>query len=329
MRDRGCSTGEVEHGPLRTGRNGPGRERVAGIQRARMLSALVEEISERGVGNVTVAHIVARSGVSRRTFYEIFRDREECFLAAFDEGMERIAREVVPAYERPWRWRERIREGLIAWLSFLEREPALARLLVVESLGAGPVALQRRSSVLAPIESAVDLGREQAKTDIELPLVTAEGLVGAVLSIVHGRLTEHHSAKLVELVNPLMSMIVLPYLGPAASRRELGRPVLDLHADSGANHRNPLHELDMRLTYRTVRVLMAVAISPGSSNRTIADAAGITDQGQISKLLTRLQVRGLIENTSTHSALGGPNVWTLTPKGKEVHGAIDTQASNS
>lgn len=302
--------------------------RVSDIQRARMLSAMVAEVAERGMTNVTVAHVVGRAGVSRRTFYEAFRDREECFLAAFDNGVERIAREVVQAYERPGQWRERIREGLVASLAFLQREPALARLLVVESLGGGPFTLRRRSKVLARVVGAVDGGRAHAKSEIAPPSMTAEGLVGAALSIVHARLTEEESPRLVELVNPLMGMIVLPYLGAAASRRELDRPVSEIRSVSGTASPNPLHELEMRLTYRTVRVLVAVATHSGASNRVIADAAEISDQGQISKLLTRLQGLGLIANAGV-DAPGEPNAWMLTAKGREVHDAIDTQTGVS
>ena len=64
-----------------------GRGGVAEIQRARMIAALVEVAGERGVGGVTVGRIVGRSGVSRRTFYELFADREDCFLAAFDQAV--------------------------------------------------------------------------------------------------------------------------------------------------------------------------------------------------------------------------------------------------
>jgi AcrR family transcriptional regulator len=325
-----------------------------------MLAAMVEEVAERGAVNVTVAHVVGRSGVSRRTFYELFEDREDCLLAALEEGIGRVAREVAPAYQSAGRtqsahgtqsargnqrvhgWRERVRAGLIAGLSFLEGDPGLARLLVVESLGAGPRALERRSRVLARLIDAVDKGRSEAnaKPGSEPPSLTAEGVVGAVLAVLHGRLLacppparggsrvgEGRPGPLVELTNPLMGMIVLPYLGAAAARRELDRPVP--RASAGASRRgvpDPLRELEMRLTYRTVRVLMAVAGDPGSSNRGVADGAGISDQGQISKLLARLQGLGLIENTGTGPERGAPNAWTLTAKGWEVHGAITQQA---
>jgi DNA-binding MarR family transcriptional regulator len=78
----------------------------------------------------------------------------------------------------------------------------------------------------------------------------------------------------------------------------------------------------MRLTYRTVRVLMAVAANPGSSNRAVGDEAGIADQGQISKLLSRLKRLGLVENSRDGQANGLANVWTLTERGRDVHGAI-------
>jgi hypothetical protein len=78
----------------------------------------------------------------------------------------------------------------------------------------------------------------------------------------------------------------------------------------------------MRLTYRTVRVLMAVIAGPGSSNREVAEGAGISDQGQISKLLARLRGLDLIENVGAGSARGEPNAWALTERGEEVANAI-------
>ena len=82
-----------------------------------------------GWRSVTVAHVVARSGVSRRTFYELFEDREDCFLAAFDHALGRASAVVVPAYEPQKAWRERIRAGLAALLGFLDDEPGLGALL--------------------------------------------------------------------------------------------------------------------------------------------------------------------------------------------------------
>jgi AcrR family transcriptional regulator/DNA-binding MarR family transcriptional regulator len=300
-----------------------------------MLTAMVEEVAERSVANVSVAHVVAHSGVSRRTFYELFSDREDCFLAAFDDAITRIANEVIPAYEdggrtqRAHGWREKIRAGLCALLQILDYDPGMGRLVIVETLGAGPKALERRRCVLAQVITAVDEGRLEAKQGDGPPPLTAEGVVGGVLAVLHGRLVEKNPGQLIELAGPLMGMIVLPYLGPAAARKELDRPVPKASARPRPVNSDLLRDLEMRLTYRTVRVLMAVGTHPGASNRRVGDAAGISDQGQISKLLKRLRRLGLIENKGAGAARGEPNVWTLTERGREVHGAISEQSTRS
>ena len=327
--------------------HGVGRERVIDIQRARILAAMVEECAERGAGNVTVAHVVARAGVSRRTFYELFTDREDCFLGAFDDGIARASRYVLAGYDPSARWVERVRTALVSLLSFLDVERELGQLLVIGSLGAGHKALRRRQRGIAQIIALVDEGRTEAKAGAELPPLTAEGVVGGVLSVLHARLLDlappqtvpavhaenRKEGSLIELTGPLMSMIVLPCLGPAAARRELARPIPKPRAGVHRAEGNPLAGLEMRLTYRTVRVLMAIAAlgdrESAPSNRAIATAAEVTDQGQMSKLLARLRGLDLIENTGGGATRGEPNAWTLTDKGRRVQGAIAEQTTHN
>jgi AcrR family transcriptional regulator len=300
-----------------------GRGHVAEIQRSRMLTAMVQEISERGAANVSVAHVVGRSGVSRRTFYEIFDDREDCFLAAFDDALEHVVANVIPAYEQSGSWRVKMRAALTALLECVDYDPATGRLLIVESLAAGPQALERRQSVLAQIIPAIEEGQGESKTAADLPPLTAEGVAGGVLSVLHARLTEKNvEGSLLDLVNPLMGMIVLPYLGSAAVRKELERPTPKGSGKRPVVRIDPMQDLPMRFTYRTMRVLMAVAEQPGSSNRAVGETAGIGDQGQASKLLARLHKLGLIENQGGDPARGEPNAWTLTTTGTQVHDTI-------
>jgi AcrR family transcriptional regulator len=312
---------------LGTGRNGLEREQVSHIQRARMLTAMAEVCAEHGAGNVTVAHVVERAGVSRRTFYEVFSDAEDCLLRAFEEGVERASERVLPAYRAEGRWRERIRASLQALLQFLDEEPFLARLLIVESLGGGHM-LARRSRVVARLVAVVDGARAEAKASPEATMLTAEGVVGAVLSVIHGRMLERDPGRLIGLLNPLMSMVVMPYLGPFAARRELSRPVARTAGRVPVVPSSPLRGLGMRVTYRTVRALEAIAAAPGSSNRRIGESSGMSDQGQVSKLLARLERLGLIENAGARSGRGEPNAWTLTRRGEEVHGAIAQRAAH-
>lgn len=305
----------------------PGREGVAHVQRARLLAALIEVANERGVANITVTHVVSRAGVSRRTFYEAFDGCEDCFMAAVDEALACAARYVAGACEPREPWRPRIRAGLAALLAFVEEEPAMGRLLVVETLGAGRRVSERRAEVLAGLIAIVDAGREEAKASVEPLPLTAEGLVGAVLSVIHARLAEGGGEPVTQLTNALMSMLVLPYLGHAAARRELARQLPQPSARRARPRRtDPLQDIPMRVTYRTMRVLSAIGARPGSSNREIGDVAGIVDQGQISKLLARLERLGLIANEGAGQSEGLPNSWTLSAKGVLVERAAGTSS---
>jgi AcrR family transcriptional regulator len=355
----------VDRAPIPADGDGLPRARVGEIQRVRILIAMSELVRERGAGEVTVAHVVARSGVSRRTFYELFADREECFLAAFDLAVSRVEASAIPAYRAAGRWRERVRASLEAVLSFLDAEPELGSLCVVGALGAGQQALARRTRVVQALVAVVHEGREESRAARRPDRLVAEGVVGAVLAVIHARLVDaaapahdtRHAAKvdavaardarraakvdavaardarraakpLLGLLNPLMGMIVLPYLGAAAAERELRRPAPAPRAPVRARE-DPLRELDMRLTYRTVRVLLAIAELGGRgsnpSNRQVATAAGISDQGQISKLLARLHTIGLVENTGGDHTKGEANAWSLTMRGSDIARTIQIQ----
>jgi AcrR family transcriptional regulator/DNA-binding MarR family transcriptional regulator len=309
------------------------RSQVAGVQRSRIVAATFEACAEQGAVGLSVADIVGRAGISRRTFYELFDSCEDCLLAAFDQAVGLASKRVLAAYEPPAPWRTRMRASLTALLRFFDEQPEVARLLVVESLAAGPRALERRSRLVAQMVASVEQGRT-AKKGADPPPMTGEGIVGGVLAVLHRHLVEQRPAhagsspavgapRLVELLNPLMSMVVLPYLGAATARAELERPT----PPSAPTSKPPvasLARLDMRLTYRTIRVLMTIAEQPGASNRQIGRVAGVEDPGQISKLLARLHKLGLIENTAP-PVKGAANAWTLSAKGAEIQRTIAAQ----
>ncbi|HEX4115082.1 MAG TPA: TetR family transcriptional regulator [Solirubrobacteraceae bacterium] len=307
----------------RPGDRSDAREHLLEIQRGRLVAAMTEVAAEQGASNLSVAAIVARSGVSRRTFYEVFMDGQECLLAALEESLECARSYVREVYDPQDAWRVRVRLALHALLSFLEDEPARGRLLVVEALGAGPAALERRAQVLGELIEAIDAGREVAERGSAVTTLTAEGLVGSVLTVVYARLVRGGRPALVELTNPLMSMIALPYLGAAAARKELERPLPERRrrAPRAADGASRLNGLPMRITYRTMRVLRVMAAQPGASNRQIGEAAGMNDQGQVSKLLQRLERLGLAVNAEAGQERGMPNVWQLTQVGKEIERA--------
>ncbi len=265
------------------------------------------------------------------------RDREDFSLAEFDREVGELAAVAAAAWAGERDWALRIRAALGALLAALEARPAPAQLLFVEALGAGPRVLARRARVLEELAGAVDQGRNGTRAGRGLPPLTAEGVVGATVGVIHARLLEQPSVALTALLDPLVSIVVLPYRGRAAAAGELSSPGA---AASGSNATggkslvgagDPAGAIDFRLTTRSHMVLVAVAelsereFTPPAppSNREISRVAGIRDQGQISKLLTRLKSHGLIHNTGGASA-GVPNAWHLTPRGQEILRAAES-----
>jgi AcrR family transcriptional regulator/DNA-binding MarR family transcriptional regulator len=301
---------------------------VAEIQRSRLLAGAVAAMEEFGYAGTAVGQITARARVSRRTFYELFDNREGCLLALIEDVVAFVEGELARANLDGLVWRERVRGGLVVILAFFDREPALARVCVVQTLQGGSRVLARREEILARLAGVLDEGRVQGARSGGASPLTAEGLVGAALGILYARLVRGEREPLADLLGALMAMIVLPYLGSAAARREQTRSAGTRGSGVGVVQRgapvfgvaqgDPLRGIPMRLTYRTVRVLECIAEEPGVSNRVAAERAGVSDQGQISKLLARLERLGLVKNTGEGHLKGEPNAWELTRLGCEL-----------
>lgn len=251
-------------------------------------------------------------------------------LDALDLAIESVRARMAAGYNAHSRWLDAIKAALVAFLAFLEEEPFLGRVLVVHSMSGGEPMLRRRALLFGEIARELDRGAPKGPAGRHRPpLVIAEGVVGAVLAVVQNRLLAGSSpagegeerAGAMDLFGSLVSIIVLPYLGAGVARRELARPApragLGLLAAQLAGGPRA-YPAGVRLTYRTTRVLGAIGDYPGASNREIADRAGIVDQGQVSKLLGRLQARGLITKIGAARTRGAPNSWYLTERGELV-----------
>ncbi|HEV7938875.1 MAG TPA: hypothetical protein VGP18_12745 [Solirubrobacteraceae bacterium] len=298
---------------------------------------MAEEVAVRGVSSLTVARLIARARVSRRLFYEEYANIEDCFLASFDWGVGQARAAIAETAKTGQNWREQIRAGLAALLRFFDEQPLLAQLCVAHAAGGGPRVLERRAQTMVELCEAVDRGRTEASATRIQGRLVAEGVVGAVVAVLYTRLLARSAAAvagfaeptesepaLIELHGELMSLIVLPYLGATVAARELGRSAPPVSSsvspvEARSIGRGAQEEPAARLTYRTVRVLRAIAELPAASNREVAERAGIVDQGQISKILTRLEYQGLVANRSGSStARGTPNSWWLTERGEAL-----------
>jgi AcrR family transcriptional regulator len=179
-----------------------------GEARARALAAMASAVADRGYAETTVEDVVRRARMSRRTFYDLFRNREECFLAAYDavhEGtMMRIA-----ATHADARWSAHVQEALTAMLEFFAARPELARLFIVEPLAAGAPGLERHERTMR--EFAVRLAHSHPNAAEDLSF---EATVGAVHRVVHARIVDGRARELPALA-PRLADLVRDLASPA------------------------------------------------------------------------------------------------------------------
>ena len=206
---------------LPSGRHGLTRDAVVASQRGRLVDAMAQMVAERGYPATTVADVVERAGVSRRTFYEQFADKEACFLAAYDVGLTvvlgriRDAVEVDPAAG----WRSRARSGVEAFLVLLASEPAFARALQVEILTAGPAALERRAGMLTMFSGVWRGVHERARAEEpelpELPDEVFTVLTAGFEELVRDCIRTRGTAALPDLAEPILRTVAAVFGRPS------------------------------------------------------------------------------------------------------------------
>lgn len=200
---------------LPPGRHGLPRDFVVHNQRERLIAGLAEAVAEKGYGGTTIADITRHAAVSRRTFYEHFDGKDECFVAAFDTVTEQLRERVEAAFKTEDEWADGIRAAIGAMLTFLASEPNLARLAMVEALVAGPVVVERYDAAVQTFLPYLNAGREGRSKKIldRLSDSTEEALVGGMISLIARRIVAGHSDELESLLPDLVEFTLAPYVG--------------------------------------------------------------------------------------------------------------------
>jgi len=206
---------------LPPGRHGLPREFVSRNQRERLIAGLAEAVAENGYAGTTIAHITRHAAVSRRTFYEHFNSKDECFIAAYDTVMTELNRRVGDAFEQEEEWPQAVRAGLAAMLDFLISEPHLARLSMVEALVAGPVVVERYDAAIQSLVPYFEAGREGRSDEVlaGLSSTTEEALVGGIVSLISRRIFADRTEELEALLPDLVEFALTPYLGSAEAAK--------------------------------------------------------------------------------------------------------------
>jgi AcrR family transcriptional regulator len=194
---------------------------VAASQRTRLLEAVGRAVAEKGYAAATIDDIVRGAGVSKKTFYEHFRDKLDCFLAAYEAASDELLTRLREAQSAPEGWLDRTRAGILAYLRWLAAEPALARVFLIEVAAAGPVAAERRERIRDRYADVLRELQDDARAEIQaLPRLPAEvfhAVVAAVDELVVRRIRESGATALPELEPVLLYLQVALLAGPQAA----------------------------------------------------------------------------------------------------------------
>jgi AcrR family transcriptional regulator len=206
---------------LPPGRHGLPREFVTHNQRERLIAGIAEAIAENGYSGTTIAHITRAAAVSRRTFYEHFESKDQCFVAAYDTVMKELQERVTAAFEETDDWAQAIKAGIAAMLGFLASEPNLARLCMVEALVAGPAVVERYDAAIQSFVPYFREGREGRPKEVldRLSATTEEALVGGMVSLISRRIIAGKAEELEDLLPDLVEFTLTPYLGSAEAAK--------------------------------------------------------------------------------------------------------------
>lgn len=195
-----------------------------GDPRERLLQATIETVALRGYDRTTVSRIASVAGLDDAVFGEHFHDKRDCFWQALDGLLGRGERAALELFELELPWAQRVALGIERTLAALAADPACARVLLVEALGAGPEACERRRVALGLLTSLMEHGRAEGPGAEQLPAQTSEAIVGGVVSILHRRALQGETDALPALRADLTYFALLPYLDHERALAVASRP---------------------------------------------------------------------------------------------------------
>jgi AcrR family transcriptional regulator len=201
-------------GQLPGGRHGLLPSYVAANQRERILAAVARASADLGYAQMSVEAIIARAGVSRRTFYEHFKNKEDAFLGAYDAVVHEAVRYVRRAYLKETTARARLRAGIGAFLQFLASEPEVARMGIVEVFAAGPRAIARRNEARRLFAEIIEENIHELVPSVRHPELTAETIVGGIFEVVFTRILTGRADELPGLADDLLVAILMLDVNP-------------------------------------------------------------------------------------------------------------------
>ena len=191
-------------------------------QRDRLLEAMSRVAAQKGYEHTTVADVIEEAGVSRTTFYEMFADKEDCFLAAYEAVFDILVHHVEQAYRnQEGDWPRRIHAGLEALVQLMAGESDIAKMAMVEITAAGPAARQRYRDGLARFTPFLDEGRALTANGSQLPATTSRLAIGGAATLIFDEIRAGRGNDLQDILPELVFAVLMPFIGPEAAALEM------------------------------------------------------------------------------------------------------------
>jgi len=197
---------------LPRGRHGLPRELVVENQRARLVSSMIETVAERGYGATTVADVIAAARISRRTFYESFANKEDCYRAAYEASFEYL-RETMAAALAEAEWPVSVRDGLAALLEALAAHPDLAAFFLVSPAGVGDEVADRHHAAIRELVEILLAKAPRDRASQASAAIRAEALAGGLARLATTKVNAGRTAELPALLPDLVELFLRPFVG--------------------------------------------------------------------------------------------------------------------
>jgi AcrR family transcriptional regulator len=212
--------GLIDQERLPAGRQDLAEPLIAHSQRARILAAMAGTCARKGYGAATIRDVCETAGVSRATFYELFKDKEDCLHAAMELSLADAMARIVAVYSADKPWATMVRDAAAAFLDLLAGRPAFARMALVEAPSSGERAFELYASGKRVLQSLLDRGRDDPVEEEGIPCSAGRAALSAAESLIVGQILAGNTARLPELLPDIVYITTVPYLGQEEALRQ-------------------------------------------------------------------------------------------------------------
>ncbi len=189
-------------------------------QRERILNSMATSCATKGYGATTIADICEPAGVSRATFYELFKDKEDCFHAAMELALAEAMGRIVAVYSPDKPWAAMVRDAAATFLELLATRPGFARMALVEAPSSGERAFELYASGKRVLQSLLERGRDDPVEEQAIPSTAGRAALSAAESLIVGQILAGNTERLGELLPDVVYITMVPYLGQEEALRQ-------------------------------------------------------------------------------------------------------------